>query len=262
MKIVINDKNSIKVGSVRVHVHNLYKYLKQINVNITLNDWNDYQTYDIVIFGKNVNINELIKAKRDNDKILIGDINPSDAKFNKVDIVDFFVVGCIEEKDYYLKYKKQILIFPQIEIFKENIKIHRKKKEIIIGYHGNKMHIDGISNELKCALIRLSKEQRIKLHLIYDVASLGKTKMDRQINCEYIQWDLDTFAHKIQECDIGIAPSLTKIPNFLQKLIKVIPSKSGFNNDVITRYKNTTNAGRTFVFFQLGIPVNESISPS
>lgn len=258
LNILFNDIGDISIGSTRVHVINLSKYLINVGAKIKVNDWDNYDKYDVVIFGKNVGCLEILKAKNCNRNLIIASINPSDfseKQKKKTDLVDFFIVGCIEERDYYLKYQKPIIIFPPIERFDQKPKLHKQESKIHIGYHGNKMHIEGMSNGLVSALQRLGREYDILLNLLYDVKSTGLAKVPIDIQVNHIQWEYDSFANQIQTFDIGIVPSLTKMPNFIVSALQSFPSSSGFKNDYVFRMKNTSNAGRAFVFFQLGIPV-------
>ena len=57
----------------------------------------------------------------------------------------------------------------------------------------------------------------------------------------------------------------SSVPNITQINSKSFPSDSAlglYNTDYILRMKNKSNAGRAFVFHQLGIPVVADITPS
>lgn len=268
MRILLNDTNTITTGSTRVHIYNMGHYLQLAGANVTWNDWTNYKNYDVVIFGKSVPFQRLIESRCQNSNILIGDINPStrsedNNKIIKSKLADFFIAGSLEEKDYYLRLKKPVLIFPQFEIFKTKPKIHTDKNEIIIGYHGNKMHIEAMSDEFIAAMNRLHKEFNIKMHLLYNHNALGKAILSGKprFHIEHIQWTLNNFAEHIQKFDIGVSPSLTKIHTEGINLCKKIPYQGGFPNDYIIRFKNTSNIGRASVFFQLGIPVIADMTP-
>jgi len=259
MRIVINSLEPRTTGSARIHVHNMGYFLKENGCDVVVNDWNNYTKYDVAIFGKSVDLVAISNAHHRNPLIVVGKINPSDyGKVREKDntgLVDFFIAGSIEERDYYLADQKPIAIFPQIERFNLPLKVHNEKPSIVIGYHGNKMHIEGISTALLSALERINKEFHIEIRLLYDIESLGLVSFPSRLPCKHIQWSLKYFGNIIQEFDIGIVPSLTKMPKLFVKSIHKLPCKSGFKNDYIQRFKNTTNAGRAFVFFQLGIPV-------
>jgi len=101
------------------------------------------------------------------------------------------------------------------------------------------------------ALEDFSKEKNILLKVIYN-KKLGKWKRHRpKIKIEEKNWDLDTLENDLLTCDIGIVPG-------------VINKKSIFKNkfDYLVKFKNKSNAGRSFVFHQLGIPVIADFNPS
>lgn len=85
------------------------------------------------------------------------------------------------------------------------------------------------------------------------------------INIEDVQWSLNTIEDKISECDIGICPGISPVSKlqkkmfFLQSLYSTV--KVGNSNDYLVRYKCSSNAGRSFVFHQLGLPVVSDVFP-
>lgn len=265
MRILLNDTGKSTVGSTRVHSRNMGLFLKEAGADITWNDWNHYDQYDVVVFGKSVPIDLIREARSKSKTLLMGDTNPSDLppKLEKAEVVDFFVVGSLEERDYYLKFGKPVLIFPQIEIFSAPLKAHSQSDKTIIGYHGNKMHIEAMSDALIQALNRLNSEFNVSLHLLYNVGELGEAAVNEklQVETKHIQWSLECFETEVHRFDIGIVPSLTMPSPEWMALQPFFPSKTGFPNDYTIRFKNSTNVGRALVFFQLGIPVVADMAP-
>tara|TARA_A200000113_G_C8821201_1_gene340522 strand:- start:110 stop:1069 length:960 start_codon:yes stop_codon:yes gene_type:complete len=246
------------------------QYLNEIDgVNAALNDWDNYSKYDVAIFGKNTSFSQLSHARRIHPTLLIGDTNPSNSKekIKKSKFADFLITGSIEEKDFYLDYKKPIVMFPQIEDFKGVSPKHHIDKQtneaINIGYHGNKRHIQGLSRNLIESLEVLGSERKVTLSLLYDVQTLGRAKLSiKNVEIKHIQWRLDHFAKEILKFDIGISPGLTSVPRWLKFLYRYFPTSTGHISDYVLRYKNTANAGRAFVFHQLGIPVVADMTPA
>lgn len=264
MRILLNDIGDMTVGSTRVHIYNMGYFLKNAGADISWNDWQSYTDYDIAIFGKNTQAQHLAEARKQNPNLLIGELNPSTSpgKLAKAQLANFFIAGCIEERDFYLKFNKPILIFPQIEIFKTPIKVHKKKEETTIGYHGNKMHIEALSLEFISAMNKLHKTHNISFHLLYDIKNLGKAPISgAHFRVQHTQWQLDTFASDIQKFDIGVAPGLTRMSALSAFVQKWLPGKGGFPTDYHIRFKNTANMGRVSVFIQLGIPVVADMTP-
>jgi len=60
-------------------------------------------------------------------------------------------------------------------------------------------------------------------------------------------------------CDIGIVPNIT---TYSSKDQESNPELGLYDTDYILRLKNKSNAGRAFVFHQLGIPVVADFTPS
>ena len=54
MNIVINDPGDVNMGSTRIFVHYLSDYFKSLGIKVVVNDWVNYDLYDIAIFGKSV----------------------------------------------------------------------------------------------------------------------------------------------------------------------------------------------------------------
>jgi len=264
MRIVLNDESPLSVGSTRIHIHNLAYYLNAAGAGVVKNDWSSYEKYDVAIFGKNVNVGKLTEARHQNPRLKIGRVNPTDRAPQKQDdiVPDFFVAGCIQERDYYMKFRRPILIFPHIELFGEAPKTHIPNEGINIGYHGNETHINLMSSELISALSRLAERVNIVVTFLYNVEKLGKARISSAFPHHHVQWELDRFAEQIQEFDIGIVPNLNRVPSYLLAIMRKLPTKSGGLTDLVVRYKNTENAGRAFVFYQLGIPVVADMAPS
>lgn len=270
IKIIINDNSSINICSVRVFSYNVFHWFSQLGYDVALNDWNNYSKYDVAIFGKNTKAELIKKAKAQNPKLLCGLIHPSDYSYERrrlFEAADFFIVDAVLEKDYYLKYNPNIFVFPEIEKIFTKTKIHNDHKPIIIGYHGNLDHLKNFPLFLKSALEELNKQIQIKLITVYDVKKLGLWKKSRpDIEVEHVQWGLDTIENSLLRCDIGIVPGLVPISEkskaFLFNILKLVQSGAkDHKNDYLLRFKNCTNAGRAFVFHQLGIPVISDFMP-
>jgi hypothetical protein len=252
MKIALIDKNiNLSRGSYRIHINDLCFYFNKIGIYSEINPKN-ISLFNIHIYGKDNNISKT------NNKI--GIITPSCDNILLLTSVDFIIVGSSEEKDSIIKYNKNCFIFPLIENMYLDVipKIHYKKEEIIIGYHGNQNHLNHMDIGLKNALERLSKE--IKLKFIYICQNdkewiKGKPK----INIEYKKWDIKTIIKDIQEFDIGIVPNISEYEiNTLNKNLTL----GIYNTDYKIRFKNKSNIGRALVLFQCGIPVIADITPS
>ena len=59
--------------------------------------------------------------------------------------------------------------------------------------------------------------------------------------------------------DIGLSPNITHVTNYSRNQII---DTGVYDTDYIIRFKNKSNAGRSFVYHQLGIPVVTDLTPS
>jgi glucose-1-phosphate thymidylyltransferase len=63
MKILLNSRQTDQsFGSPRIFIYNLYSYFKEVDVDAYLNDWENYDNYDVVIFAKGTSITDINKA--------------------------------------------------------------------------------------------------------------------------------------------------------------------------------------------------------
>lgn len=272
MRLLFNDNKGDKnIGTTRIMVYDTFNRLKSLGLNVKLNLYDRYNEFDVVIFGKSMPIEEFRMARLQNPRILVGSIHPSDYTTSRVGILkesDFFVVGSIEERDYYYRYSSNVYYMPLIESIFDSVKLHIDKSPIVLGYHGNLDHLTHFDPFLKEALEALSKEISIKLLVIYNKKELGIWNKGRpDINIEDVQWKHNAIKDVLLQCDIGLVPGTISINRNIAKAIyhylKYYRKYRGvFPNDYLLRFKNTTNAGRAFVFHQLGIPVVSDFIPS
>ena len=260
MKIAFIDRfKYIHLGSYRIHVLDLCNNFKMIGIDSEINP-KDLSSFDIIIFSKS----EWKNAKIIKNKIL-GCVTPSVDDDNFLKIFDFVIVGSSEEKDSFVRLHKKAFIYPQIENLFLNMKpkVHDKKDKLIIGYHGNKNHLNHFELGLCKALEKLNEEENIKLVYI-----CGKTKKNSKdwvngipkIELEYKRWNIDTIKDDILEFDIGIVPNISQIEN--KNTLDENQLLGKYSTDISIRFKNKSNIGRSLVLFQLGIPVVADITPS
>jgi len=286
MKILLNTTKDKTVGSSRIWIYDLHSYLTKLGLEPDLNVWDKYNHYDVVIFEKGISINELSKVKKQNKYIQCGIINPSDEKrinikniisnikistenpFDLLKEADFYLVGSVEERDYLLQYSKNVLIFPLIESQFSKVKQHKNETTITLSYHGNLQHLHQFEPNLKNALERLKTVYPIRLIAVYNKKQFGEWKYGRpNIPVETYQWNIDTIEDILLTSDIGLVPCVNITTKTKQRIISVF-SKLFFykqennGNDYLLRFKNKGNAGRAFVYHQLGIPVVAGFIPS
>lgn len=274
MKLLFNTRKDTSLGSDRIWIYDFYSRLKSDGYDVHLNQWDAYNTFDAVLFGKGTDTHELIRAREQNPRLIIGLVNPSDhARFfkragqsKKLALCDFFIVGSIEEQSYYMKYTRHCFLYPLVENLYSKKKEHHEKEKVVLTYHGNVEHLQQMGTELTDALNRVSQQNSMKFKLMYNREKLGtwnNTHLSKDIEVEHVQWNIHTIEDELLESDIGIVPSVrTLTEGYASKLYNRLFSKYYNSNDYLIRFKNTTNPGRALVFMQLGIPVVAGFAPS
>jgi hypothetical protein len=77
-----------------------------------------------------------------------------------------------------------------------------------------------------------------------------------------VPWQFKTVTKELLDCDIGIVPNVGYLPLSDLNKPEANNHKGFFSSDYLMRFKNKSNAGRSFVFHQLGIPVITDLTPS
>ncbi len=269
MKILFVHKGDKNLGSNRIYISNLAKWVRPFVKEATISS--SYKKgYDFYICSKYCTSKDLftIKSKIRNSKI--GIIHPNDSSkedLKKLKIVDFGVVGSIEEKIYLQNLKKKIVRFPQIENYKLNLKKHRSKKKIILGYHGNFQNLAGSNQNYIKAIEILSRRHNLEFHSIYPF-KLGIFK-NKYIKYKNINWSEKNLKNFLKKIDIGIVPATNNFlfdtdnkKNIFLNIFKYLFSKFGRKTDYIIQFKYNANPGRSHLFHQAGIPTVAGFWPS
>ena len=259
--IFFSSTNDLSLGSYRIWVHDLNGYLNDAGIeSVVYRTGVDISEFDTVICAKN-DLRAANQIKREYPNKKVGIINLSADK--KGQLVDFVIVGSIEEADS-LSHYENVFLFPLIErMYQSPVpKQHQHKKQLTIGYHGSYTHLSKFGPHLKNALEELSQEYDFKLKIITSNTGfdwkLGKPNVD---NVEIIKWNIDTVKADLLDCDIGVVPNITFL-NYEDMDLEVSTDLGLYSTDYVLRLKNKSNAGRAFVFHQLGIPVVADITPS
>ena len=272
MKILFLKRGPERWGSNRIYVNNLSKWLKPYFNEVKISETIEAD-YDIYILSKYSKYNDIQYIKSYFPKSIVGIIHPNDLKKDglmKLKDADFCIVGSIEEMDHFLEYNENIFRFPQIEVIKKIRKKHAQSKIFRMGYHGNKNHLNELGDPLKNALEKLSNEINIELTVIYDL-KYGQWKQNRpKIKIKVVDWTFDAMVDEMSKVDVGIVPCTNvnfldrhyRISNFHTRKFKKMVSKSGKDHDYMIQFKPYSNAGRSAVFHQLGIPVIADFWPS
>ena len=203
-------------------------------------------------------------------KAIIGTLKPQfffrkDYKA-KLSAINFFIAGSRFERDQILGLGCDVVVLRHvdsgIDIPALNLRVTKKEKnEVLLGYHGNRQHLEQLGGYIGEALESINRHHAIRLVAVYNIKKTGQWEKGRpRIPIEDVQWHLDSYAHHLLDCDIGIVPNISSHTN--PRLIrKIIDSKifgvwrGSHQEDIVFRQKLTSNAGRAFVFAQLKLPV-------
>lgn len=226
----------------------------------------NYENYDVILFmGYDPRIQEARTVKKD---LKIGVIDPRPGTLNLTRGADFIIANGIEMREMCATHFSNIYIYYIYPELNEHIKQHANGDKIVIGYHGNKVHLETMHFRIAKAIEALSQHYNVEFRAIYDIHNLGPLKYNLfhspQISEVYIQWSKDSYKEHLSDIDIGIVPNLIPLNDNLMS--SLANSHNGFfsehQSDYLLRFKATSNPGRIMVFGQLGIPVIADMFPS
>lgn len=264
MKFVVNTKYN---AAGTVVLEGVVKRLQNSQDHtVSRNDFDHYESYDVAIFM--APDSDIKGAKMKSDRLKCGIFDPKVTlswQESEVRLADFLIVSSIEQREFFLKYNKNIFIYYMFPDLHEVQKTHTKSDKVIIGYHGNKQHLDAM-RDLSFALDKLSEKYPIEFHAIYNIKKLGKWSKNLPKKCpvRHIQWTEESVVNDLVKCDVGVLPSLLPAPSiFARPFMTFFLNKEGYhNNDYVSRYKLTTNPGRLYVFTRAELPVVADFTPS
>ena len=250
-----------EVGSYRIWVRDLSKSLKSLGVDCrTIQDPSDLRHDCIGIFSKGD-----YSFSKSADCIAKGAINiPCDEVCSHL---DFVIVGSIEEKLSMLKNNDNVHVVNLIEAMYENfpLKDHAEKDTLEIVYHGSYTHLPKIHFGFSEAYQKLTSEGiKLSFKTITNEPGFAKQICDQlKIPADHMLWDISDVAKHISDADIGIVPNCTDMSTLYPAILKHTDIHCGlYSTDYALRFKNKSNPGRNFVFYQLGIPVISDLTPS
>ena len=255
----------ITLGSYRIWVHDLSDTLRNLGCEVNIVDNLDLlQDGSVVILSKadyQLAIHPILKDR------CVGGINI--ARDHNDLPLDFIIVGSPEEKVSLMSAYKNVYIVNLYEKMYENeaMKQHLDKKNICIGYHGSYIHLTKLGQGFANSFKNLSESNNLHFVNITNRPAIAKDILLQlgfersQFTCK--KWNFDTVVEDIRGIDIGIMPNLIDQYLINPELLKQISVHNGINKtDYVFRFKNKSNPGRAFVFYQLGVPVIADLTPS
>lgn len=267
-RIVINTRWPKHSSARRLFFDDLADDLDGLGYQVEVDNWADYARFDVAIL-RSTDF-EIDNASKANPRLLIGLVKPEEttpAHTRETSRADFIIAGSLEERDYYLRYNPNIFILYHIEKERGVYKRHEERRDVTLGYHGNLAHLEQFHGSVRPALEALAEKYPIRLKVVYDIRELGAWTVGRPLITIFeVQWDLNTLAMELSETDIGLVPSVTPITESEKREVfrRVLGERGPFQkapNDYLIRFKNNSNAGRVFLFMQLGIPVVTGMTP-
>jgi len=262
MKIVFNSYYNDSPATI------FYKSGIQKIDTVVIDDFSNYGDYDYALFmGFDLDLKEILRAKNKNSGLLCGVIDPrGDNILNYIKFIDFIVVDSVEMIDYFSKCQVPLFKYYEYPLIKLQIKEYLGKQKIIIGYHGNKIHLMTMYCNVVQALEKLSLKYSIEFWAIYNIKKTGLWKLGipKNIIVKHIQFD-NNYLSNLDKIDIGIVPIFLPVANKHPIMRSFFSFRVLFNHNVkdyLYRFKVTTGAGRLIVFALRGIPVISDMAPS
>lgn len=237
--------------------------------NIHFRDWNSYCDFDVALFmSYPQDLKEIPISRQKNPKLKIGLIDPRGSINSKIiDDIDFIIVDSLEMRDFFSKYQRPIFTYYEYPDLKPISKKHEQKDTIIIGYHGNKVHLESMYPRITSAIKQLGQRYSIEFWAMYNVAELGEWKsgFSSRVPVRHVQWSEENYYKYLAAVDIGIVPNIMPINNLAELKRKSVVWQSTYldrDDDYLLKFKLTSNAGRIIVFGLLGLPIVADMYPS
>jgi hypothetical protein len=203
--------------------------------------------------------------KNNFQNLKIGLIDPRNFKvLNSAHQSDFLICDSLEMEDYWRIAEKPIFRYVEYPNFNSVTKKHLEKEKLIIGYHGNQIHLECMSQNVTPALEKLSDRYNLELLVMHSESPpKGSEKwVPKNIKIRHIPWSSENYLKELSSCDVGIVPN-NLVHNDFEK--KSNETKNSFNyseDDFSLRFKMPSNPGRIIVFGKLGIPCVADFYPS
>jgi len=227
-----------------------------------------FEKYDVILLMYSDCKKYLEKIRKMAPLCKIGIVDPRVAE-GSILKGDFIVAQGIEEENWFSDYYFDIFRYDFHPINQCTLKKHCDNNKIILGTHGNKIHLHTMYPYLSRAIEALGQDFDVEFRAYYNIKEYGQVDFDLfpsgNVVFKEIQWSWDIYQNSLPEVDIGVVPNLIPIKD-LNKAKRTIECYPAFFNEHLTdnlvRYKGTSNIGRLYPFAQLGIPVVADLYPS
>lgn len=258
----------------RVCVVDLAAELAATGIDVKVNDWEDYGPYDIAVLrgSDRATAAEIAKAKARNPRIRVAVADPKLSHADYIEAArsaDLLMVSSIEQREAFLRLNRNVLIhymFPRLPRLERT---HSDTSPVVIGYHGNKVHIETMAGSVDRALEAVARRHLVSFDVVYNVASLGEAHRGLPdptlVHTRHIQWTWDVYGRELAQADIGLVPNLLPIQGRQAALdATAVPGLNANYEpfDFLARFKASCNPGRIYPFVMAGIPVIADFVPS
>lgn len=226
------------------------------DTNVSAYDVILVMTYDHKFLGQ-------IRAA--NPKAKIGVVDPRNHEvLGSTKYCDFIVIDSIEMEDYWTIANKPIFRYAEYPDIPTVKKSHKKSNSIKVGYHGNQIHLECMSESVTPALSRLSEKHDIELVVMYNGSPPrgDESWIPRGVKVRHVPWSMESYLTDLADTDIGLVPN-NIIHDSSEKSLNTLNRKYNYSSDDYSlRFKMPSNPGRFIVFGKLGIPVVADFYPS
>ena len=268
MRFVLNTHRDD--AGTKVCIHDLGARLQQRGFDARVNDWDGYATADVAVFmGYD---HELEKARRANPGIKVVLADPKESAREHIEAArraDLLLVSSVEQRDVFLALNRNVLIHAMFPLFQAvQLKRDVMDSPLVIGYHGNRIHLEAMVDSVRPALHALANRRPIEFLAIYNIADLGRARIgipdESIVRTRHVQWTPD-YINDLAGADIGILPNELPLRDRLDVLEAAMYDCPEFRYepfDHLVRYKASANPNRVAAFAHLEIPVVTDFAPS
>jgi hypothetical protein len=200
-------------------------------------------------------------------EVLTGIVDPRGAHvLDSLENTDFFVVDSLEKRDYFVGFGRPVFLYHDVLHLPHQTKKHRNSDRFVIGYHGNRVHLEAMFPTVTTAIEKLAEELHVEFWAIYNHAHLGKwTWTPKNVTVRHLQWDQAQIPEYLAHMDVGVSPNAMVLANPARARRALGIFSNFFHEkpeDFLIRFKVPTNPGRIYVFANASIPVVSDIAPS
>jgi hypothetical protein len=187
-------------------------------------------------------------------------------------------VSSVEQRDAFLRLNRNVHVLYMFPLMPARERVHEDRDTVVLGYHGNRVHLEAMSDTVTPAIEELARSRPVELVCVtnferYGLPAIGMPD-ERLVSVRHVQLDdrwapdttvslsiLDHLAH----VDIGLVPNLLPVHRREQAL-RLTASDNPWllyePFDYLLRLKGSSNPGRLYAFAQLGVPVAADFTPS